>query len=299
VAEFRWSSCETISIKGTSVAFPRVKLYLQRSLVQLGVYERVKASWIYDFYWTLADRRIINDRRRELDFYRGLLGGFREGDLVFDVGANQGYKTDIFLRLGARVVAVEPDGISQETLKQKFLKHRLKRKPLVVVGKAVSEKSSVKKMWIETPGSAMNTLSEKWAETLKGDDKRFGHTIAFEHWKEVETVSMEQLITAHGLPFFVKIDVEGHELSVLRGIKQPVPFISFEVNLPEFKPEGVECVEVLGYLAPDGEFNYTPDCRRGLALKQWPRAEQFSAILASCTDSSIEVFWRNRREVGS
>ena len=98
------------------------------------------------------------------------------------------------------------------------------------------------------------------------------------------------------MPFFVKIDVEGHELSVLRGMERPVPFLSFEVNLPEFKPEGLECVQLLGGLAPDGEFNYTKDCRRGLVRKQWSRAEQFSAILASCTDPSIEVFWRHRPE---
>ena len=248
------------------------------------------------FYWTLADRRIINDRRRELDFYRHLLVGFRDGDLVFDVGANQGYKTDIFLRLGAKVVAIEPDGKSQETLKEKFVKFRLKKNPLVIVGKAVSDTSSVKTLWIEMPGSAKNTLSEKWAETLKDDDTRFGRKLSFEHWKEVETVSMEQLIAAHGKPFFVKIDVEGHELSVLRGLERPVPFLSFEVNLPEFKPEGLECVQLLGGLAPDGEFNYTKDCRRGLVRKQWSRAEQFSAILATCTDPSIEVIWRHRPE---
>ena len=274
------------------VSFPRLKNYLQRSLGRLGIYERAKASWVYDFYWTLADRRIIDDRCSELDFYRDLLDGFREGDLIFDVGANQGYKTDIFLRLGARVVAVEPDAIGREILKQKFLKHRLKRKPLVIVGKAISDRSCVQTMWIDTPGSAKNTLSQKWAEALRGDDRRFGQRLGFEQCKEVETISMEQLIAAHGLPFFVKIDVEGHELSVLQGMQRPVPCLSFEVNLPEFRPEGLECVQVLGRLAPDGQFNYTPDCRRGLLLKQWHRAEQFSAILASCTDPSTEVFWK-------
>jgi len=258
----------------------------------LGVYERVKASWIYDFYWTLADRRIIDNRHLELDFYRDVLAGFRKGDLIFDVGANQGYKTDIFLRLGARVVAVEPDGTSQAILRLKYVRHRLKKKPLVIVDKAVSDGNSTEMMWIDSPGSAKNTLSDKWAGTLRGDDTRFGDSFSFEHSKEVQTISMEQLIATHGLPFFTKIDVEGHELNVLRGLQTTVSYLSFEVNLPEFKPEGLECVRLLAGLAPDSEFNYTPDCRYGLVLTQWCRAEQFAPILDACTDESIEVFWR-------
>jgi FkbM family methyltransferase len=274
------------------VTFPRLKTYLQRSLAQLGVYERAKASWIYDFYWTLVDRRIVRDRRSELTFYRDLLDGFRQDDLIFDVGANQGYKTDIFLRLGAKVVAVEPDEVSQQTLKERFLKYRMKKRPLVIVGKALSDRSSFDTLLIDTPGSAKNTLSQKWAGTLRDEEKRFGHRLGFQHWKKVETISMEQLCAAHGLPFFVKIDVEGHELSVLRGMQRPVPYLSFEVNLPEFRPEGLECVRVLERLAPDSEFNYTPDCRRGLALRRWSRADEFSAILDSCTDACVEVFWK-------
>jgi len=269
-----------------------LKRSLQKSLAHLGLYERAKASWIYDFYWTFADRKIIDDRRCELEFYRGLLGGFREGDLIFDVGANLGYKTQIFLRMGARVVAVEPDESCQKILRQKFLEHRLRSRPLVIVGKAVSDTNSTVTMWIDAPGSAINTLSQKWAEALKGDDERFGHHLGFESSKNVETVSMEQLIAEHGLPFFVKIDVEGYELSVLQGMKQPVAYLSFEVNLPEFKPEGLECVRVLGRLTQSGEFNYTPDCRRGLQLKRWVPADEFLTVLDSCTDASIEVFWK-------
>jgi FkbM family methyltransferase len=272
--------------------YRRLNDYLRNLLGRTGLYERAKASWIYDFYWTIADRRIIEDRRREIEFYRNLLYGFRAGDLIFDVGANQGYKADIFLRLGAELVAIEPDEANQEILKQKFLKYRLKSRPFVVFAKAVSDRSALEKMWIDTPGSAKNTLSQKWADTLRGDDRRFGHRLSFGHWKEVETVTIEQLITTYGLPFFVKIDVEGHELSVLRGMRRPVPYLSFEVNLPEFKPEGLECVQVLGHLARDGKFNYTHDCRRGLILKEWLGMHEFLAVLNSCSDESIEVFWK-------
>lgn len=272
-----------------------MKDYCKGLLRRAGVYERAKASPIYGIYWSMADRRIIDARQREVNFYLSLLEGFRRGGLIFDVGANVGYKSDIFLRLGANVVAVEPDEFNQEVLRQKFLRYRLKRRPLVVVGKAISDKSSIQKMWIDAPGSAKNTLSQKWAETLRDDESRFGQRLGFGQWKEVETVSIEELIVAHGLPFFIKIDVEGHELSVLRGMRQPVPYLSFEVNLPEFRQEGLECVRVLARLSRDGEFNYSSDCRLGLSLTRWLGADEFSATLSSCNDDSIEVFWRTLR----
>jgi hypothetical protein len=101
------------------------------------------------------------------------------------------------------------------------------------------------------------------------------------------------LISAHGLPFFIKIDVEGHELSVLRGLHSAVSYISFEVNLPEFAPDGQKCVELLSHLAADGKFNYAAgDYEHGLGLKNWLEAADFSHVLAECKEKSIEVFWK-------
>jgi FkbM family methyltransferase len=286
------ATTEELPMTVEATTSPRLKDYVQGLLKRAGVYERARASWIYDLYWSFADKKIIDDRQEEIEFYRNLLDGFRKGDLIFDVGANLGYKADIFMRLGAKVVSVEPDETSQQILKQKFLKYRLKKRKFVIVSKAVSEKNSTQRMWIDTPGGAMNTLSQKWAETLREDDHRFGHKLSFEQFKEVETISMEQLIAEQGVPFFIKIDTEGHELNVLRGMKRPVPYLSFEVNLPEFRPEGLECIQVLGRLAPEGTFNYARDCRQGLVLKQWIGKEEISAVLASCTAESIEVFWK-------
>jgi len=89
------------------------------------------------------------------------------------------------------------------------------------------------------------------------------------------------------------LTVEGSELSVLRGMKQPVPYLSFEVNLPEFRPVGLECVLVLEGVAGGGKFNYAADCRQGLALREWIGPQDFSRVLRDCSDASIEVFWKN------
>jgi FkbM family methyltransferase len=274
----------------------KLKPYCQDLLTQVGLYHRAKASCVYDVYWMLAGRHIIDRRRAEVHFYRSLLKGFRSGDLIFDIGANHGQKTDVFLRLGARVVAVEPDQLNQEVLKQKFLKLRLFKKPVVIVGKAVGDSNTVATMWIDAPGSAKNTLSPKWVETLRVDQSRFGTKLDFAEKREVQTITTEDLIEAYGPPFFIKIDVEGYELSVLRGMRRSVPYLSFEVNLPEFRPEGLHCVEVLGQMAESGRFNYTVDCERGLALKQWMKKREFLSVLSECREPSIEVFYRSCSE---
>jgi FkbM family methyltransferase len=271
-----------------------VKQRLQSLLKRAGVYQRLRSSILFDLYWRFADRELIASRSRQVAFYRELLIGYRKGDLIFDVGANVGYKTDVFLRLGARVVAVEPDESNQEILREKFLRLRLVPKPVVIVGKGVSDRQKVEIMYVDGPGSALNTLNPKWAETLKSDKKRFEHTqdkLDFAQQKEIETITLEQLISTHGNPYFIKIDVEGYEKWALGGLKHGVPFLSFEINLPEFKSEGLDCVKLLDALDQNGKFNYAIDAERGLKLENWLDASRFSNVLDHCAEKSVEVFW--------
>ena len=270
-----------------------MKKFAQAFLRRVGFYQRLKSSFVYDFYWAFANRRLLDERAREVQFYKNTLHGFRKGNLIFDIGANEGFKTDIFLRLGAKVVAVDPDEANQRVLRERFLKYRLTPKKLDIEGKAVSDAIAIKTMWIDAPGSAKNTLNSKWVQTLRNDPKRFGQRLDFAGEKQVETITLEKLMAIHGIPFFIKIDVEGHESSVLRGMNRPVPYLSFEVNLPEFKLEGLECVSILSQIAAGGRFNYAVDCEGGLMLESWLRPDDFARVIERCEAPSIEVFWRN------
>jgi FkbM family methyltransferase len=228
---------------------------------------RLKSSSIRRIYWAVAKRKLLISGRREEDFYRNLLVGLNRDDLIFDIGANQGAKTDIFLKLGARVVAVEPDDACQAILRDRFLRYRLNPRPVTLVGKAVSDKLGIENMWIDGPGSAVNTFSRKWADTLKENKQSFKHGhcgLDFSRTKPVEATTVDELISLQ----------------------------SFEINLRAFRNEGIECVRVLSRLEPSGRFNYTPDCCAGFVLKEWLKSEEFGAALDSCTDESIEVFWR-------
>ena len=271
----------------------RVKERVQGVLRGLGVYQRVRYSWWYDLYWGLVDRRFIEDRSKEVLFFREILQGLEPGSLIFDIGANRGYKTDIFLRLGARVVAVDPDPSNEAVLTDSFLRWRVRKKPVSVIGKAVSDRNGAAMMWIDEPGSGKNTLNTKWVETLRSDGKRFGQTLQFADKLQVETTTLEDLMRAHGKPLYVKIDVEGHEPSVLRGMSFAVPYISFEANLPEFAAEAAECIHFLEELAPGAEFNYAPNCRGGMALDKWVDHGVIRAIVAQCAEPSIEIFCKS------
>jgi FkbM family methyltransferase len=265
-----------------------IKSLLQRILRRLGVYVWFKEeSFAYDVYRRFKDGRPVNWRHREILFYRSLLGGGREGLLVFDVGANRGQRTDVFLKLGARVVAVEPDETNLRLLARKY-----QGRPVTLVGKALSDAVGVGTLRVTSPGSGLNTLSEKWVQTLRDNPGKLGAQVDYAASRTVETTTLALLVEAHGAPRYIKIDVEGHEPRVLGGLAAAVPFVSFESILPEFRPETLECIAILGRLAPGGRFNLSEDCYRGLALREWLTGPGIIGVLDGLGERTVEVYWR-------
>lgn len=267
-------------------------------LKQYGIYHRLKASSVYDLYLTLTNKQVIKARDKELDFYRVTLNGFEPGDLIFDIGANVGDKVDVFLKIGARVVAVDPDERNQAILRDKFHRYRMTPKSVTIVGKAVGARVGDETMWVYGPGSVFNSLSEKSASILNGLKKQSGHSLDAHEFREkriVGTTTLKHLIDTYGLPFFVKIDVVGYELEVLQGLRRPVPCLSFEIDVPLLRKELIQCIAILGALSSHGRFNYTCDRRNGLVLDNWLDVESFSRVidgLDGCGAGCMEVFWR-------
>jgi FkbM family methyltransferase len=264
----------------------RLKM-LKTVLRRLGLYDALRRSPAHGFYMRLFYPDLASKPRRELRFYRQALSTLRPGDLIFDVGANEGFKTAIFVKLGARVVCVEPDRASVALLRRRFSK-----KPVTVVPKAASDVARTMQFHVASPGSALNTLSDKWVEALEDSHtSRFGPDVRFEQSYDVQTVTLEQLIAEHGRPSFLKIDVEGHELEVLRGLRQAIPLISFEVNLPEFRAEGLECIDLLEQINPGIEFNHVIEDRFESSF--WLSASHFKRWLNETDLSYLEVYARS------
>jgi FkbM family methyltransferase len=260
---------------------------LKALLRRLGLYEVLRGSPAHGVYLRLFRPELNAQFRRELSFYRQALSTLSPGALIFDVGANEGFKTAVFLQLGARVVCVEPDRVNAERLRRRF-----SGKPVTVVAKAASDVAGTMRFHVVCPGSALNTLSDKWVGAVQGSHaSRLGPDVRFQQSYDVETVTLEQLIAEYGRPYFLKIDVEGHELQVLRGLRQTIPLISFEVNLPEFRAEGLQCVDLLEQVRQGTTFNHVAEDR--FESSSWLSAARFRSWLENTDLSYLEVYARS------
>ena len=265
-------------------------------LKRSAVYHRLRVSPLHDLYLNMKDRKLAKSREREADFYRGILNRFESNDLVFEIGANVGDKVDTLLRGGARVVAVDPDENNQAIMQQRFLRYRFKPKAVTIVGKAVGATAGIATMLVCAPGSVFNTLSKKGACILGDADYCNAQSmdqLQYQEKRIVETTTLDDLIDTYGVPALIKIDVVGFELEVIQGLHRPVPCLSFEISLPEFRQELLQCIEILGRLSPRGQFNYTWDHRNGLVLDDWIDTQKFVRVLEDSGEGPLEVFWRN------
>lgn len=146
----------------------------------------------------------------------------RPGDLVFDIGAHVGDRIAAFRRLGARVVAVEPQPAALRWLRWRFGRDEA----IILTGAAVSDHAGTLTLHINRANPTVSTASPVFIEAARGASGWEGQV--WDGAVAVPAVTLDGLIRQHGLPAFVKIDVEGFEDHVLRGLSRPVPALSFE-----------------------------------------------------------------------
>jgi FkbM family methyltransferase len=177
-------------------------------------------------------------RGRMEAFYGQLLG---PGDLAFDVGSHVGNRVRAWRHLGARVVAIEPQPDFLTVLRALY-----GRDPDVIIEDcAVGEARGDGILHISTRTPTVSTLSRGWMDDVQRDP-RFG-AVRWDSEVQVRLVTLDDLIARHGEPRFCKIDVEGFELEVLRGLTRPVRALSFEY-IPVAVERAAACIERLALL---------------------------------------------------
>jgi FkbM family methyltransferase len=223
--------------------------------------------------------RIYYGSRQRRDSMERLYRRFvKPGDLVFDVGAHVGDRVAAFRRIGARVVAVEPQPALRATLKLLHGRDRAVAIEAVALGR--SEGSVELKLNLANP--TVSTASADFIRAAAGAPGWEGQA-----WTSTITVPMttlDALIAKHGVPAFIKIDVEGFEAEVLAGLSRPVAALSFEFTTIQraVAAAAIDRCAALGYVS----FNAALGESQTLVHEPWLTAPQIAQWLAALPDAA-------------
>lgn len=205
---------------------------------------------------------------QRVGFYKQLIS---QNDLVFDVGANLGNRIEVFLDIKTKVIAVEPQPSCVEVLKKKF------GDKIIIEQMALGAAPGIATLHI----ADKNTISSLSSDFINRTKQTRFKRNKWENKLEVTVVSIESLIKKYGLPKFCKIDVEGFENEVLKGLETPLPCLSFEYCVPEMIDNALECIERLSQISSNYLFNYSIGESMKFEMENWLDATSFNKVILS------------------
>ncbi len=234
-----------------------IKLFLGRRLMRYLAFNQKSKSL----------KQLIVKRRL---FYLQFL---KNGDLFFDVGANNGNRIEPIVDSGIRIVAIEPQEICATNLRRWF------GDKIQVIQKGLGEEEETRTMHISNI-NVLSSFSDEWIEKTNNSG-RFNNAC----WpmdKQVEMITLDILIEEFGVPKFIKIDVEGFELEVLKGLSRPVEMISYEYTVPEQTDRALMCLDrIINIMGNEILCNYSKGESMEWALDDWTTPNEMEKIIKS------------------
>jgi FkbM family methyltransferase len=166
-------------------------------------------------------------------------------DLIFDVGMHFGEDTDFYLKKGFRVVAFEANPDFVEHCRSRFSDAIAADRLTIVSGAVAPGLEATLPFYVNTVESTWGTLNPDW---VARNDRRGAPSRQI----EVERVDIGEQFRRHGMPYYLKIDIEGTDTAAaeaLRAVEDRPRFISIETDIFRLSrvKEEIELLRSLGY----------------------------------------------------
>jgi FkbM family methyltransferase len=232
-----------------------------------------------------------------------LLQAPKRNDLIYDVGLHRGEDTEFYLRKGFRVVAFEANPALVDSCRSRFA-HFIERGQLVIIEGAIVDSGTLAagcgrvRFYENEAGTGWGTVHQTWAER----NQRQG---APSNVMEVQTIDFARVVADHGVPHYLKIDIEGADLvcvSALKAFKERPDYISIESDKTSFANIGAE-IDLFCELGYDSfqavEQSRIPECQRppSPAREGSYVPHRFELGASGLFGAELEPSWKSRAEV--
>jgi FkbM family methyltransferase len=132
-----------------------------------------------------------------------------QSDLIYDVGFHSGEDTEFYLRKGFKVLAIEAHPGLYQAGREKFARE-IESGRLTLLHVAVAESSG--------PISFFESDNDVWGSIRRDAAKRNQRLGA--QWREIEVEGrcFGEILREHGIPYYLKVDIEGADILCLKAL---------------------------------------------------------------------------------